>query len=283
VFRFPRSLGRPFAAAAVSSVVTAVAVGGVAVAAGSSNQKVIQACVNKGNGTVRVVADAAACTSNESALTWNQEGPSGTPGAQGPAGPAGTAGAEGPAGLAGPQGPAGQDGAIGPAGPQGPAGPAGQDAAAAREARILINPSQGFQAGYSWGGQPYCAGQWYTLGNSCRWWDIGHVAPSGTEPAYYTQLDNARYPAGAAYTLTVHVYVNNGEDICTRLIDADSHAVIEGSTDCFTSTNAPNGAGWGTTSASFELPTGNHTYALQYQTPNSTNAGLTKAELRITW
>ena len=286
MFRLPRSVGRPLVAAALSSAVTAVAVGGVAVAAGSSSATVIQACVNKGSGAVRVVADAAACTAKETSLSWNQEGPAGVAGAQGPAGPRGP---EGVAGDPGPAGSAGEDGASGPAGPEGPPGPAGKDAVAAREARILINPSQSFNVFAGWMGVPHCLGEWYTLGNNCRYEDLNgsglayFVAPSGNESAYYTDLDISRYPVGAAYTLTVRGYANRGEDICTRLIDADSGAVIDDSTDCFTNTGNANGPGWGTTTATPKLPAGAHTYALQYQSPNSSNAGLAKAELRITW
>jgi collagen triple helix repeat protein len=288
VSRFPSSLGRPLFAAAVSSVVTAVAVGGVAVAAGSSDQAVIHACVHKSNGNVRVVNDAVACSSNETALNWNQDGPAGPQGSPGPQGSAGSAGAQGPAGpqgsagSAGAQGPAGPAGPDGPAGPAGPAGPDGQDGVGAREARILINPGQSFNVPYSWGGSPTCTGAWFTLGNYCGW-DTGQVTPNGQESVWYTELDSAQYPPSASSTLSAKVFVNNGQDICTRLIDADSGAVVEGSSDCFTSTGSPTGAGWGTTTSTFNLPAGAHTYAVQYQSPNSSNAGLMRAELRLSW
>ncbi len=248
MFRFPHLFGRPLVAAAVSSVVTAVAVGGVAVAAGSSDTTVIQACVNNGNGVVRVVDRPAACTTNETPLTWNQVGPTGP---------------------------------AGPAGPIGPAGPAGEGGAGAREARILINPSQGFNVPSSWWGQPTCTGAWFTLGNWCG--SDNQVTVNGQESVWYADLDASRFPVGASYTLTAKVFVNNGQDICTRLVDADTGAAVEGSTDCFTSTNSPTGAGWGATSATFTLPAGAHTYAVQYQSPNSTNAGLNRAELLVTW
>lgn len=68
---------------------------------------VLSACVNPGNGNMRLVDAAAACHANENFVQWNVTGP------QGPAGPAGPAGATGPAGPTG---------ATGPAGPAGPAG-----------------------------------------------------------------------------------------------------------------------------------------------------------------
>ena len=62
---------------------------------------VIHACY-KSNGDLRVVDTAAGsdgtCKSQETALTWNQQGAAG---AQGPAGPAGPKGDTGPAGAKG--------------------------------------------------------------------------------------------------------------------------------------------------------------------------------------
>src|SRR3954452_24522831 len=64
---------------------------GIATAAitSSTATSTIVACQHKGNGTLRIVANAAACNANsETAISWN---------ATGPAGPAGPAGATGPA------------------------------------------------------------------------------------------------------------------------------------------------------------------------------------------
>jgi hypothetical protein len=56
---------------------------------------VLDACINPGNGMMRLVDSSAACHANESFVEWNITGP---------AGPAGPAGATGPAGPAGPPG-----------------------------------------------------------------------------------------------------------------------------------------------------------------------------------
>jgi hypothetical protein len=69
---------------------------------------VIHACY-RSDGDLRLI-DKTNCTNDETALTWNLQGP------QGPAGPDGT---PGPQGAAGPQG---QPGVIGPAGPAGVGG-----------------------------------------------------------------------------------------------------------------------------------------------------------------
>jgi hypothetical protein len=61
----------------------------------------MEACVNPGNGDMRLVGPGTACHTNETRVSWNVEGP---------AGPAGPAGSDGPAGPAGPAGAAGQDG-----------------------------------------------------------------------------------------------------------------------------------------------------------------------------
>ncbi len=82
---------------------------------------VIHACYSNSQGSVRIVESASDCKNNETAITWNQTGPAGSPG---PAGP------QGPSGPAGPQGPQGTAGAQGPSGPQGPQGPAGTARAA---------------------------------------------------------------------------------------------------------------------------------------------------------
>ena len=78
---------------------------------------VLEACVNPGNGNMRLVDSSTDCHSNETRVTWNIEGP---PGPAGPTGPVGPTGATGPAGPAGPTGATGATGATGPAGPPGP-------------------------------------------------------------------------------------------------------------------------------------------------------------------
>jgi hypothetical protein len=112
-------------------------VAGVALAAQPNGRRpsnaVINACVKKKDGRVRVVAAAVSCRRNELPLAWNAQGPAGPAGATGQAGATGPAGPQGPAGAAGPKGDAGDRGATGAAGPagragatgpQGPAGPA---------------------------------------------------------------------------------------------------------------------------------------------------------------
>jgi hypothetical protein len=108
---------------------------GVALAAQPSARRpsnaVINACVKKGSGQVRVVRPGAGCRKNESRLSWNVQGPAGPRGAAGPTGAAGAIGPAGAAGPAGPVGPAGAKGdpgargATGPPGPKGDAGPQG--------------------------------------------------------------------------------------------------------------------------------------------------------------
>ena len=74
-------------------------VAGVALAAQPSGRRpssaVINACVKKKDGRVRIVSAAATCRHNEQALSWNAQG---QPGPAGPAGRAGPTGAQGPAG-----------------------------------------------------------------------------------------------------------------------------------------------------------------------------------------
>src|ERR1043165_8169422 len=57
-------------------------------AAGSSDT--LQACVNPGNGMMRLVDLSTACHNNETRVSWNVAGPTGPPGPQGDPGPAGS-------------------------------------------------------------------------------------------------------------------------------------------------------------------------------------------------
>src|SRR3954452_1462040 len=106
----------PHRLAALGLATLVVAGGGIAYAAIPDSGGVIHGCF-KDNGDLRVIDPAAAkkdaCKNNETALTWNQQGPAGTPGPAGPAGPAG------------PTGPAGTKGDTGAPGPAGPAGAKG--------------------------------------------------------------------------------------------------------------------------------------------------------------
>lgn len=90
--------------------------------ASSPPSGVLEACVNPGNGGMRLVAAGEACRNNENRVQWNVVGPAGPQGPVGPQGPPGPQGATGPQGPAGPQGPQGLQGATGPQGLQGEPG-----------------------------------------------------------------------------------------------------------------------------------------------------------------
>jgi Collagen triple helix repeat (20 copies) len=84
-----------------------------------SHSTVLEACVNPGNGDLRLVGPGTPCHRSESRVSWNVKGPAGPAGPKGPAGPAGSVG---PTGAVGPQGPAGEDGADGAPGAPGAPG-----------------------------------------------------------------------------------------------------------------------------------------------------------------
>jgi hypothetical protein len=107
----------PLVAAIASAALTATLVGGVAIAQ-TSSPAVITACVSDSNGSVRIVAGADECRSNETDLTWNQQGLQGVQGPQGEAGPQGLQGPQGEAGPQGPQGIPGTNGTNGVSGYQ---------------------------------------------------------------------------------------------------------------------------------------------------------------------
>ncbi len=83
----------------LSLVVVVLLIGLARVTASAPPSAVLEACVNPGNGNLRLVGPGTPCHNNETRVNWNVEGPIG------PAGPAG------PVGPAGPAGPAGADGA----------------------------------------------------------------------------------------------------------------------------------------------------------------------------
>lgn len=95
---------------------------GVAYAAIPASNGTINGCYSGGQGQLRVIdaESGETCKSNETAISWNQQGPQGIPGAIGP---------QGLQGIQGQQGETGATGATGATGPQGPAGNAGEDGA----------------------------------------------------------------------------------------------------------------------------------------------------------
>lgn len=102
----------------VFATIALLALGATAVYAGTDGG-VVNACVHKSTGLVRIITGNDSCHPNtEVALDWSITGPKGDTGPQGPMGPQGP---KGDPGDTGPQGP------TGPAGPQGVAGPAGAD------------------------------------------------------------------------------------------------------------------------------------------------------------
>jgi hypothetical protein len=114
----PMSAAARVCAASFAALGFAVALANSPVSAADST---LTACINGGNGGVRLVAPSEACHKNETRVSWNTDGPAGPPGPTGPSGAAGAAGPTGPTGATGPTGPMGL---IGPTGPTGPAGSA---------------------------------------------------------------------------------------------------------------------------------------------------------------
>lgn len=62
----------------------------------ASSPGTLEACINPGNGMMRLVDSSTACHDNESRVSWNITGPAGPPGPTGPTGPTGPAGPPGP-------------------------------------------------------------------------------------------------------------------------------------------------------------------------------------------
>jgi len=64
----------------------------------SGPSDVLEACINPGNGGMRLVDANTPCHNNETRVQWNVTGPQGPQGPQGPIGPQGPVGPQGPAG-----------------------------------------------------------------------------------------------------------------------------------------------------------------------------------------
>ncbi len=96
------------------------------IARAQSAPSVLFACINPGNGVVRVVAEGEACRSNETRLQWNVVGEQGPQGPRGEQGPQGVTGATGDRGATGATGAKGETGAPGQNGGKGDTGAPGE-------------------------------------------------------------------------------------------------------------------------------------------------------------
>ena len=96
----------------------------------------INGCYDKRSGALRIL-QSGSCTAKETAISWNEVGPQGSPGPQGDTGPQGEKGETGDKGDTGPQGPQGDTGAKGDTGPQGAQGPRGPSDAYVTSAQLV--------------------------------------------------------------------------------------------------------------------------------------------------
>ena len=216
------------AAVVVAAIAVAVVAGGIAAATIPAANGTITACyytaADRGgaNGALRVVDSAAACTSQETALTWNQAGP------QGPAGPAG------PQGPAGPPGPGGPEGQQGPAGPAGPAGTASArhdtdtrywlDETGERDVLVMNVPSGAYLIDADVSYQPL--GQTSTMTITC-WLQAapqfnpaalvafdqhttGYTVPAGSNPRFQQFTMNGVYTATGPSFVSVRCSASSG-------------------------------------------------------------------------
>ena len=131
---------RPLTTAAIAPAVVLLIGGGYAVAQQAPIGGPIRACVNKKTGAPRMLRARQHCKAGETAISWNQQGATGTAGAAGQPGASGSAGAAGTQGPAGPKGDAGPQGPKGDAGPKGDTGPQGLPG---KDAQLAGTPAGG--------------------------------------------------------------------------------------------------------------------------------------------
>lgn len=122
----PRGLTRTTGVAAAVGALVVLAGGMLVASAAEPAATVINACVDRNFGDVRVIdpSKGGSCRFYETATSWNKQGPAGPQGIPGATGPAGAIGPAGATGAAGPQGVPGPQGERGEQGPKGDSGTA---------------------------------------------------------------------------------------------------------------------------------------------------------------
>jgi Collagen triple helix repeat (20 copies) len=153
-------LAAPSPSMVVAVVAVVIAAGGVTYAAiPDSGTSVYHACMLKNVGTIRIIDPSlpssnatSHCSSFETAITWNQQGPKGEPGIQGLKGERGIQGVKGDQGIQGVKGETGATGLKGDNGAPGTNGHDGQPGADGHDG----TPGQDGQS-FSW------RGNWNTL------------------------------------------------------------------------------------------------------------------------
>jgi hypothetical protein len=180
----------------------------------AADAAVLEACVNKGSGMMRLVDAATNCHANESRVQWNEVGP---------AGPAGPTGPTGPTGATGPTGPTG---ATGPTGPTGPAGPAGESAGGPPYVAVCT-PTNYFNAGttnaqlYVFNGGASTANvavnflskDGVNLAGTNVPVSMGFVAPGDPIPTWPGQAGATTVPLAAASTMIVPWVTGEGNPV----------------------------------------------------------------------
>ena len=129
-----RKLSHRISVPLLVGVLIGATLGGVGGVIAATDSITINACANKTNGVLRLLAKGK-CTAKEEKVTWNQAGPAG------PAGPAGAAGAKGADGAKGDKG---NTGVPGEAGATGATGATFQNATAVAltDAAVTLTASQ---------------------------------------------------------------------------------------------------------------------------------------------
>ena len=84
------TLGRRAGVACLALLALGMLVVPITLLAAADDPGVLEACVNPGNGGMRLVADDAPCHKNETRVEWNVAGPAGPAGPTGPPGPPGS-------------------------------------------------------------------------------------------------------------------------------------------------------------------------------------------------
>jgi len=247
-----------FASSLLAVVLVPVGVGAI------SPSSVIQSCVDRTTGTVRIVTLSTACTTGERYLLWNQLGPEGEAGArgargvtgnqgptgargargvtgnQGPTGATGDKGAQGARGMTGPEGttgaigPNGEIGAQGAAGAPGPQGDTGAAGAAGAQGEIGAQGAAGAPGPQGDTGAAGAAGPMGETGAVGAAGADGATGPQGETGAAGTtgpqgeQGAQGESGASAMTVVTKHVDIGSGRPESVEVVCPEGFMPISG-------------------------------------------------------
>jgi hypothetical protein len=187
--------------------VVVAAVGSVAWAMTSANDKLFVACAKKKGGALRLVAAAKDCRKTERVVTWNQQGQRGLPG---PKGEAGEDGVNGEDGLDGEDGIDGDDGDDGVDGLDGDDATVSWKFLVTNNVAVAATPTPTVSAGTCVSPTPNAVNGGVLPATLAATVSVRASGPVSTGPTAFTAWDVQLANTGGATTVSTWVLCTNG-------------------------------------------------------------------------